>query len=102
MSRKLNLNINEIDSILNTYYRDKVSSTQISKIMKISPSKVKNVIKDYSTIYLNKHPEYKPIDDISTESYEQHILSSSYVPATLNVPNRKKKKDDIEESPYCD
>lgn len=112
-TRKLNLNISEIDSILNGYYKDKISSTQISKILKISPSKVKNVIKNYSTIYLNKYPEYKPIDNISTDTYEQHILSSSYTPVSIQIEQRKqsnpiKKKEnsisqlheDVADSPY--
>ena len=58
-SRKLNLHLNDIDTILNLYYRDKISSTQISKNMKISMNKVKNVIKKYSTPYLNKFPNLK-------------------------------------------
>ena len=46
----------------------------ISKNMKIGLLKVKTVITNYSTVYLNKHPQYKPIDDVSTDLYEQHIL----------------------------
>jgi len=96
--RKLNLNINEIDMILNAYYKDKISSTMISKNMKIGLSKVKQVITNYSNVYLNKYPEYKPIDDISTDLYEQHILSSSYKPTKLIYMNNIEKKDKIEQS----
>ena len=88
--RKLNLNINEIDMILNAYYKDKISSTMISKNMKIGLSKVKQVIKSYSTVFLNKYPEYKPIDDVSTDLYEQHILASSYKPSKLNIEKKEK------------
>lgn len=96
--RKLNLNINEIDMILNAYYKDKISSTMISKNMKIGLSKVKQVITNYSDVYLNKYPEYKPIDDISTDLYEQHISSSSYKPTKLIYMNNIEKKYKIEQS----
>ena len=90
--RKLNLNIDEIDKILNSYYRDKVSSTQISKIMKISSAKVKNVITNYSTAYLNKFPQFKPMEDISINTYETHILSSTYEPSKIDIPAPTKKE----------
>lgn len=90
-SRTLNLNLSEIDIILNGYYRDKISSTQLSKTLKISPSKIKNVIKNYTTAFLNKFPEYKPIDNVSVDMYEQHILSSGYIPSKLEQFNKNIK-----------
>ena len=62
--------------------------------MKIGLSKVKTVITNYSTVYLNKYPQYKPIDYVSTDLYEQHILSNSYKPSKLNI----EKKEKIEQS----
>jgi hypothetical protein len=82
--RKLNLNLNEIDTILNAIYKNKISPTQISKNMKISPSKVKSVIKDYSEVFLNKFPQYKPIDEISADMYELHISNNDYNPSKLD------------------
>jgi len=89
--RKLNLNINEIDVILNTYYNDKISVTQIGKNMKIASSKVKSVISDYSGAYLNKFPQYKPVDDVSVNEYEQYILSGSYTPSKLTIEKSKRQ-----------
>ena len=104
-TRKLNLNIDEIDLILNGYYAQKISSSQIARNMKISIQKVKNVIKDYSAIYLNKYPQYKPIDEVSVDVYEQHILSSSYEPRTIDINKLAKKKKVsplISSSIYCE
>lgn len=103
--RKLNLNINEIDMVLNSYYKDKVSITQMSKNMKLSSSKIKNVIKNYSDTFLTKFPQYKPVDDVSVNDYEQYILSGSYTPAKLEIEKKsrttKVKTDDIiDNSPY--
>jgi len=86
--RKLNLNINEIDMILNSYYKDKISITQMSKNIKLSSSKIKNVIKDYSDAFLTKFPQYKPVDDVSVNDYEQYILSGSYTPAKLEIEKK--------------
>lgn len=94
--RKLDLNIHEIDTILNAYYTQKISSTQISKNMKINISKVKNVIANYSETYLNRFPQYKPVGDISVDMYESHIKSKDYVPYKIEIEHidqNQKKKD---------
>lgn len=60
----------------------------MSKNIKLSSSKIKNVIKDYSDAFLTKFPQYKPVDDVSVNDYEQYILSSSYTPAKLEIEKK--------------
>ena len=101
--RKLNLSIHEIDLILNAYFKDKVSITQINKNIKVSTDKIKEVIKTYSIPFLSKYPQYKQLDNISVDDYQNHISGNTYTPAKLEIEKRKtitKTKNSDEESPY--
>ena len=60
--------------------------------MKIPPTQVKNVIRNYSVAFLTKFPELKPIVDIIIDTYEAHILSADYNPVSLNVDLTSKIK----------
>ena len=34
---------------------------------------------------INKFPQYKPVDEISTDMYEQHISNNTYNPSKLEI-----------------
>ena len=79
MSKKINLNLSEIDTILELFYKDKISITKINKTKKISPSTIKKVIQLYSEIYLEKNPTLRPIDNITADMYKEHINKKNNV-----------------------
>jgi len=73
MPIKINYSINEIENVLELYYKFNNNISKINKETKISVVKIKKIIKIYGTIYEEKYPQYKKSINISTEDFKNFL-----------------------------
>lgn len=78
-NNKKNFSINEIETILELFYKKKLSITRISKDYKFSATKVKSIINKYSSVYIEKYPEYKLSENITIDEFKHYLENKTKI-----------------------